>query len=42
MKRAGRGVKPEGRVDRLDGGLSMDIKGINFRVAGMVQRGGFV
>jgi hypothetical protein len=35
-------VEAERRVDSRDGGLFMDIKGINFRVAGMVQRGGFV
>jgi len=36
------GVEAERRVDSPDGGLPMNIKGINFRVAGMVQRGGFV
>jgi len=36
------GVEAERRVDSPGGGLPMDIKGINFRVAGMMQRGGFV
>jgi len=35
-------VEAERRVDSPDGGLPMDIKRINFRVAGMVERGGFV
>ena len=29
-------------MDRLDGGLPMDSKSINFRVAGLVKQGGFV
>jgi len=35
-------VKAEPQVERLDGGPPMDINRINFRVAGMLQRGGFV
>jgi len=30
------------RVDKIDGGLPMDNKCINFRVAGLVKQGGFV
>ena len=36
------GVQAKRRVGRIDGGLPMDINRIKFRVAGMVQRGGFV
>ena len=38
---AGR-IKPERRVAGIEGGLPMDSKYINFRVAGLVKRGGFV
>jgi hypothetical protein len=36
------GMKTEPRVDRRDGGLPMESTCIEFRVAGIVKKGGFV